>query len=70
MSNQTFECISFIALGVHFDIWNKMRKKKFFFKKFPTKKISYTPPHEILVAEKKNFFSHFIPYIKMYTLGN
>ena len=64
MSNQTFKCISFIALGVHFDIWNKMQKKKFqnFSTKFPAKKNFVYPPIRILASKKKNFFSFYYLY--------
>ena len=46
----------------------KYEKKNFFSKKFPVKKISYTPPYEFWRPRKKFFFFHFIPDIKMYAL--
>ena len=56
----------------HFDIWNKMRKKKFskfFPQNFPEKKISYTP-HANFGGRENFFFINFIPCIKIYTPGN
>ena len=58
---QLFERVILIAQCVHFDIWNKMRKKKFFknfSKNFSPKKFRI-PPIRILAAEKKNFFFSF-----------
>ena len=62
---QLFECVILIAQCVHFDIWNKMRKKNFFknfSKNFLPKKISYTPPYEFWRPRKKIFFSFYSIY--------
>ena len=58
---QLFECVILIAQCVHFDIWNKMRKK-FFFKNFSknfSPKKFCIPPIRILAAEENFFFSFY-----------
>ena len=71
-----FNMIFFYDLGVHFDIWNNLRKK-FFFKNFQNRrgdhydfdakctKIHMVPPTIWKIFEKK-IFSEIIPDIKMY----
>ena len=70
-----FKVIFFYDLGVHFHIWNNLRKK-FFFKNFQNRrgdhmnfctfciKIVMVPPMIFKIFEKK-IFSQIIPDIKM-----
>ena len=72
-SIEFFEHVFFIGPGLHFDFWNKIRRKNFSSKKnfiyLPIRILvqlanSYGGVHEIFF-EKKNYLD-FIPVIKMY----